>query len=72
MCVTIGDDLACKLAAVGLIPEWRSDKLGAFLAAYLTARGTDSKGGTVIDLVTVRNDVVNFFGTDADLRAVSE
>lgn len=69
---SIGDDLASKLAAVGLIPERRSENLGAFLDDYLSRRAADSKGATVTSLTTVRNDVVGFFGAETDLRAVSE
>jgi integrase len=68
----IGNDLAAKLAAVGLIPERQSAKLGKFLEDYIVRRGSDSKGGTVTNLVTVRNDVVNFFKADTDLRDITE
>ena len=68
----IGDELAARLAAAGLIPTRQSAKLGAFLGEYITRRGADSKGGTVTNLNTVRNDVVNFFGADTDLREITE
>ena len=68
----IGDELAAKLAAVGLIPERRSQALGAFLAEYLTRRSHADKPGTVVHLRTVKNDLTRFFGADTDLRAVTE
>lgn len=68
----IGDDLAAKLATVGLLSPRQSAKLGTFLEDYIVRRGADSKGGTVTNLVTVRNDVVNFFKADTDLRDITE
>src|SRR5436190_21886214 len=38
----IGDRLAGKLAAVGLVPPRESRKLGEYLAAYLARRRADS------------------------------
>ena len=69
---TIGDDLAAKLAAIGLIPERHSAKLGDFLQGYIERRQADAKGGTITNLNTVRNDVVNFFGFGTDLREITE
>ncbi len=68
----IGDDLVAKLSSVGLLPERLSARLGAFLEEYVARRRADSKGGTVTNLHTVRNDVVNFFGADTDLRNITE
>ena len=68
----IGDDLAAKLAAVGLVPARESAKLAEFIDAYIERRKADSKGGTVTNLVTVRNDVVNYFGPAVGLRDVTE
>ena len=68
----IGDELADKLAAVGLIPERRSASLGEFLEGYIGRRRADSKGGTVTNLVTVGNDVRNFFGAACPLRDITE
>jgi integrase len=68
----IGDGLAGKLAAVGLIPPRQSRRVGEFLAAYLDRRRAESKGSTLTNLNTVANDVRNFFGADARLGAVTE
>src|SRR4051794_11540661 len=40
----IGDDLAAKLAAVGLMPARQSQALEEYLAAYLQRRRADAKG----------------------------
>jgi integrase len=68
----VGDDLAAKLAAVGLIPERRTQALGAFLDGYLIDRAHAGKPATVVHLRTVTNDLARFFGATADLRAVTE
>lgn len=68
----IGDDLAAKLAAVGLIPERRGEAVGPFLDAYLARRRADAKGGTVTNLVTVANDVRGYFGDGCALRDIDE
>lgn len=69
---SIADDLAAKLAAVGLMPPRQSAKLGTFLEDYITRRAADSKGGTLTNLNTVRNDVVAYFGANTDLRDITE
>jgi len=68
----IGDDLAAKLAAVGLIPERRSALLGAFLGGYLTKRKADSKLTTVANIHRVRVDLLAFFGPDIGMRDITE
>lgn len=68
----IGDDLAGKLATVGLIPPRRSAKLGEFLNVYLDRRRSESKPATVVTLGLVVNDLTAFFGADADLRSITE
>jgi integrase len=68
----IGDDLAAKLAAVGLIPERRSQTLGEFLNDYLDRRRMDgSKPATIVTIGRVMTDLTEFFGRSADLRALS-
>ncbi len=71
-CGTVGDDIAGKLAAVGLIPERKSESLATFLASYLARRRADAKAGTVTNLVTVSRDVANFFGPACSLRDITE
>lgn len=68
----VGDDLAAKLAAVGLIPARHGEAVGPFLDAYLNRRRADAKGGTVTNLVTVANDVRGFFGEVCPLRDIDE
>jgi integrase len=66
----IGDDLAAKLAAVGLIPERASTLLGEFLAAYITRR-TDIKPRTRINLEACKARLVEFFGKDRSLKSIT-
>src|SRR5262249_55370419 len=66
----IGDDLASKLAAVGLIPERASTLLGEFLAAYI-ARRTDIKPRTRINLEACKARLVEFFGKGRSLKSIT-
>ena len=70
----IPDELAAKLAAVGLIPK-RSGAVGGtvggFLDAYLSKR-TDVKGGTQVFYGHTRRNLVEFFGYDKPLREVTK
>src|SRR5262249_3595366 len=66
----IGDDLAAKLAAVGLIPERASALLGEFLAAYVERR-TDIKPRTRINLEACQTRLVEFFGKDRSLKSIT-
>src|SRR5262245_43825057 len=59
----IGDDLAAKLAAVGLISKRASALLGDFLAGYIDRR-TDVKPRTRINLEACQTRLVEFFGKD--------
>jgi integrase len=67
----IGDDLAAKLAAVGLIPERRSETLGQFLNGYLDRRRADgSKPATVVTIDRVIFDLTKFFSPTTALRDI--
>jgi integrase len=66
----IGDDLAAKLAAVGLIPERASARLGDFLDAYINRR-SDVKPNTLRNLKAGKTHLVEFFGADKLLRDIS-
>lgn len=66
----VGDDLAAKLATVGLVPPRQSSTLGTFLDDYI-ARRTDAKPNTVRNLIVVRNRLVEFFGADRPLREIT-
>ena len=69
----IGDALASKLAAVGLIPDRESRGLRYFLDDYITGRATDghTKPATLVTLRRVSDDLVTVLGPATDLRAVS-
>jgi integrase len=66
----IGADLAAKLAAVGLVPERESALLGEFTRGYIDRR-TDIKPRTRINLEACRTRLVEFFGEDKPIRAIS-
>ncbi len=67
----IGDALADKLAACGLIPARRSQTVGAFFDEYLARRRSSSKPATVVTIRRVTDDLAAFVGAAADLRAVT-
>src|SRR6516162_9881663 len=66
----IGDDLAAKLAAVGLIPERGSALLADFLDGYITRR-TDIKLRTRINLQVCRARLVEYFGKNRPLKGIT-
>ena len=65
------DDMADRLAKVGLIPGRESATLGPFLDAYLAKR-TDVKGGTRVFYGHTRRNLVEFFGADKPLREITK
>ena len=67
----VSDELAGKLAAVGLIPQRQSETLGGFLAGYIDRRRADSKGGTVINIERVATELNAFFGEGTGLRDIT-
>ena len=66
----IGDDLAAKLAAVGLIPERASALLADFIDAYI-ARRTDIKPQTQLNLEICGARLVEYFGRDRLLKSIT-
>jgi integrase len=66
----IGDDLADKLAAAGLIPKRASARLAEFVDAYIERR-TDVKPNTRKNFLATRTRLVEFFGAEKNLRDVS-
>jgi integrase len=66
----ISDELADKLAAVGLIRQRERATLAAFLDRYISSR-TDVKPGTQLAYKQGRNSLVSFFGADRDLRRIT-
>jgi len=59
-----------KLAAVGLVAERESVKLGAFLDDYIRSRH-DVKAGTATVYGHTRRNLVQFFGKDKPLRDIT-
>ena len=66
----IGDDLAAKLAGVGLVAERASTLLGDFLDSYI-ARRTDVKPNTRRNLEACKTRLVDFFGAAKPMREIS-
>ncbi len=67
---SIGDDLAKKLAKVGLIPERGTATLDGFIGDYVAKR-TDLKWRTLNNLEQTRRHLVGFFGGDRPLREIT-
>jgi len=59
-----------KLAAVGLVSQRGSMKLGAFIDAYIQER-TDVKRGTATFYGHTRRNLIGFFGEDRPLREIT-
>jgi hypothetical protein len=66
----LGEDLAGKLAAVGLIPRRAAARLGEFLDGYITRR-SDVKPNTRRNLEAARSRLVEYFGRDKSLRDIT-
>src|SRR5437016_10695794 len=62
----LGDGLANKLAAAGLIAPRSAARLSDFLASYIAGR-TDVKPRTRINLGAAKDRLVEFFGAALDL-----
>lgn len=67
----IGNELAEKLAAAGLIAPRASRALGVFLNEYSAQRRKDSKPATLVTIDRVVTDLVNHLGAETDLRSVT-
>ncbi len=68
----IGNELASKLAAVGLMPERQSRKVGRSSMRTLKGRKAESKPATIITIRRVADDLGKVFGADADLRSIGQ
>ena len=66
----IGADLADKLAGSGLLEERDSSTLGDFTASYIRGR-TDLKPQTRTNLAIGRQRLIDYFGEDRPLRAIT-
>ena len=70
---SIGDELAAKLAAVGLIPERpKSVTLSGLLLRYAEEKEAGKKPGTRTNHRTISNDLTRFFAPNTDLKAFGE
>ena len=69
----IGDELAAKLAAVGLIPERpKAVTLAGLLAHYAAEKEAGNKPGTRTNHRTITNDLNGFFTPNADPKRITE
>jgi integrase len=66
----LGDDLAAKLAAVGLIRARRTLGLKEFIDSYIDQR-TDVKPNTVRNLKAAQARLIEFFGANKHLRDIT-
>jgi integrase len=67
---TRGDDLADKLARVGLIPPRPSARLGGFLDSYVKSR-VDVKEATATVYGHSKRNLIHYFGADKPLRDIT-
>ncbi len=67
----IGDDLAHKLAQVGLIPARQSTRLGPFLEQYLQQRQLNSKPNTLANLQQVAKHLLQLYGANTALSSIT-
>ena len=66
----IGTKLHTKLVNVGLLETVKDTQLGSFCEAYIASR-TDIKQQTRINLLSSKRMLVEHFGADKDLRAIT-
>jgi len=66
----LDDTMYNKLAAVGLVAERKSVKIGAFLDDYISGRH-DVKAATTIVYGHTRRNLIDFFGADKPLRDIT-
>ncbi len=64
--------LRAKLAKAGLIAGRKSALLGPFLDGYIASRQADTKPGTRLVYGHTRRNLIDFFGADKPLRAITE
>ncbi len=72
---TIGDDLAAKLTQAGFgsyIPKRESATLGVFLKTYIEGREAEVTAGTIANFRQLERNLIEFFGSDRDLRSITE
>jgi hypothetical protein len=70
---TIGDDLAAKLAAVGLMAERAASlTMSRLLELYASEKESDNKPGTRTNPRTISNDLNGFFGESLNIVNITE
>ncbi len=69
---SLDDVLAGKLAKARLIQARDSATLDAFLESYIESRKAEAAASTITNFQHVRRSLVEYFGTDRDLREISE
>lgn len=67
----IADDLHAKLAAVGLVQERQTARLGEFLEGFITNRRASAKPNTIMNLEAAKRRLVEHFGADRDMRSIT-
>jgi len=67
----IGDELASKLSAVGLIPRRERADLGTFLASYIQDRKADVKPSTLCNLRQAERLLLEYFTAAKRLQDIS-
>ncbi|MCE9605333.1 MAG: tyrosine-type recombinase/integrase [Planctomycetia bacterium] len=67
---TIGDELASKLAAVGLIPRRERSSIGEFVKSYVESRKADTKPRTMWKLTQAGELLKEFLGAGKRLQDV--
>ena len=69
---TVGDDLAEKLTAVGLMAERpKAVTVAGLLAVYAAEKEADNKPGTRTNHRTITTDLTGYFGNDTDPRSLT-
>jgi len=67
----LGDELADRLASVGLIPKRAVATLGAFIDEYVGCR-VDVKGATAVTYRQTRRNLIDYLGADKPLREITQ
>jgi integrase len=70
---SIGDELAARLATVGLMPERvKSVTLSELLAQYADIVESKNKSGTRTNFLTISTDLTKFFSVTIDVRSITD
>ena len=72
---TLGTDMYEKLTNAGFgdfVPRCESSTLGAFTKAFIEGRKVDSADSTIANFKQLQTKLITFFGSDRDLRSISD